>query len=232
MPKNIGIITTSDDALEADTITSQIWNTGPSAEIMFQMLWESPHCHHEVKYGPHLHLFAAWCARRVSYLLIDKKSLHAIQTAELFASATVSRAVMHQAHLAAQALVIETADTYERLARKASGPTHPGASIDTTATRAAAVLNAASAAATCCLSYQPFAPLRAADLCAKYARQSIYWEALTNGADAVLITELLEEENLRQAHTLRAFIGNPFSPSASPAMCLPASQSEDFQLST
>lgn len=232
MPKNIEIITSRDDALEADIITSQIWDTGPSAEIMFQMLWESPHCHHQVKYGPHLHLFAAWCARRVSYLLIDKKSHHAIQTAELFATATVSRAVMHQAHLAAQALVIKTAGTYERLSRKSFGPTHAATSIDTTATRAAAVLNAASAAATCCLTYEPFAPLRAADRCAKYARQSIYWEALTNGADAVLITELLEEEDLRQAHTLRAFLGNPFSPSASPPMFLPESQPEHFQLST
>jgi hypothetical protein len=219
---------------EAQTITTEIWKTGPSAEVMFQMLWESP-CFRQsnqiAKYGPHLHLFAAWCARRTSHLLTDKQSHHAIQTAERFATATTSRAAMHQAHLAAEAVVIRIAATYEILSatENMSAVTNSGSNgIDTRATRAAALLNAATAAATCCLAHQLFGPLQAADLCAKYARHSLYWEALTNGSDAVLIAELLEEEDLRQAHTLRVFLGNPFNPIESPAMFLPQPQPDNL----
>ncbi len=232
------IITTGKQAAsqqEAQTITSEIWNTGSSAEIMFQMLWESRFSHSKIgKYAPHLYLFAAWCARRTSHLLTDKKSHHAIQTAERFATAAASRSVMHQARIAAEAVVIQIAATYDNLTRTANAPatteptSHPTNNINTRATRGAALLNAATAAATCCLTYQLFAPLKAADLCAKYARQSLYWEALTTGSDTVLITELLEQEDLRQAHTLRVFLGNPFNPSESPAMLLPEPRPEDL----
>lgn len=219
---------------EAQTITNEIWDTGSSAEVMFQMLWESAgFCPANIcNLGPHLRLFAAWCARRTSHLLTDRKSHHAIQTAERFATAAASCSVMHEARIAAEAVVIQIAATPENLMSNlmSNAGTPPSRNqltnqtcnkIDTTATRKASILNAASAAATCCLTYQPFAPLKAADLCAKYARQSLYWEALTNGSDVVLITELLEEEDLRQSHTLRVFLGNPFDHHKSPAMLLP-----------
>jgi hypothetical protein len=224
---------------EAQTITSAIWNTGSSAEVMFQMLWESRFSHSKIgKYAPHLYLFAAWCARRTSHLLTDKKSHHAIQTAERFATAAACRSVMHQARIAAEAVVIQIAATFENLPPNADTPatieptTHTTTRVNTTATGGAALLNAASAAATCCLTYQLFAPLKAADLCARYARQSLYWEALTKGSDTVLITELLDEEDLRQAHTLRVFLGNPFNPSESPAMFLPEPRAENLHHSS
>ena len=212
---------------EAQTITTEIWDTGSSAEVMFQMLWEAARFWPRDIFAPHLRLFAASCARRTSHLLTDRKSHHAIQTAERFATATASCSVMHEARIAAEAVVIQIAATPENLMSNASTPvTTPltyqtSNKIDTTATRTVSILNAASAAATCCLAHEPFAPLKAADLCAKYARQSLYWEALTNGSDAVLITELLEEEDFRQSHTLRVFLGNPFDPHKSPAMFLP-----------
>lgn len=238
--ENIVIITTTGKQTasqqEAQTITSEIWNTGSSAEVMFQMLWEVGRFSHSTisKYAPHLHLFAAWCARRTSHLLTDKQSHHAIQSAERFATAAAPRSVMHQARVAAEAVVIQIAATHEHLTPNASTPPniepagHPTNNIDTTATHLAALLNAASAAATCCLTYQLFAPLKAADLCAKYARQSLYWESLTSGSDAVLITELIEAEDLRQAQTLRVFLGNPFNPSESPAMLLPEPRPDDL----
>jgi hypothetical protein len=214
---------------EAQTITTEIWDTGSSAEVMFQMLWEAARFwpSNKCNFGQHLRLFAAWCARRTSHLLTDQKSHHAIQAAERFATAAASCSVMHEARLAAEAVVIQIAAAPENQMSNASTLPTPqftnqiNNKIDTTATRTASILNAASAAATCCLAHQPFAPLKAADLCAKYARQSLYWEALTNGSDVVLITELLEEEDLRQSHTLRVLLGNPFDPHKSPAMFLP-----------
>jgi len=222
------VITTTASQEEAQTITTEIWETGSSAEVMFQMLWESARFSPSniCNYGPHLHLFAAWCARRTRHLLTDSKSYNAIQIAERFATATVSSSVMHEARLAAEAVVIQIAAAPENLISDASTQlttqlTNQTTKIDTRATRTASILNAASAAATCCLTYQPFAPLKAAELCAKYARQSLYWEALTNGSNDVLITELLDEEDLRQSHSLRVLLGNPFDPHKSPAMFLP-----------
>ncbi len=207
---------------------------------MFQMLWESPDFRQSsqiVKYGPHLQLFAAWCARRTSHLLTNTKSHAAIQTAERFATAATTRSAMHQARLAAETVVIQIAAAYEDLSPTAMitnplEPTNLPSGINTRATLGAALLNAATAASTCCLAHQLFGALQAADLCAKYARQALYWEALTNGSDTVLITELLEAEDLRQAHTLRVFLGNPFNPIESPAMFLPTQLHPDqFQQS-
>ena len=215
---------------EAQTITTEIWNTGSSAEVMFQMLWESARWRGNIRnFAPHLRLFAAWCARRTSHLLTDSKSYHAIQIAERFATATASCSLMHEARRAAEAVIIQIAAAAAPETLISNASTQPTTQltnqtinkIDTTATRTASILNAASAAATCCLTYQPLAPLKAAELCAKYARQSLYWEALTNGSDVVLITELLEEEDLRQSHTLRVLLGNPFDPDKSPPMFLP-----------
>ena len=143
---------------------------------------------------------------------------------------------MNQARIAAEAVVVRLAATDKNLTPYASKPatstTTLSSRIDTSATRIAALLNAASAAATCCLTNRIFAPLKAAELCAKYARQSLYWEALTNGSDPVLITELLEQEDSRQAQTLRVFLGNPFSPRESPPMFLTEPQFHDFHPSS
>ena len=103
-------------ANEAETITGEIWETGPSAEIMLEMLWESKafrQANQITKYEPHFHLFAAWSARRVSHLLTDQRSHYAIRTAELFAAGVTTRAEMHQAHLYAEAVVIQLAETYK-----------------------------------------------------------------------------------------------------------------------
>src|SRR5829696_8793784 len=140
--ENIVIITTGKQTAfqeEAQTITNEIWDTGSSAAVMFQMLWESAgFCPGNIcNLGPHLRLFAAWCARRTSHLLTDRKSHHAIQTAERFATATTSRAAMHQAHLAAEAVVIQIAATYENLSatENMSATTNSGSNgIDTRAT--------------------------------------------------------------------------------------------------
>lgn len=189
------------------------------------MLWESPEFRQSqriIKYDPHLHLFAAWCARRTAHLFTTTESRIAIQTAERFATSTATRSEMHQAHRAAEASAIATSRSYETLTTSEAFDAEQAAPrLDTHAIRGAAILNAASAAASCCIAHQLFGPLQAADLSAKYARQALYWEALANGADTVLITELREEEDLRQAHTLRAFIGNPFNPIQAPAMFLP-----------
>jgi hypothetical protein len=135
--------------------------------------------------------------------------------------------MMNQARIAAEAVAIQIAANYGMPAA-----TTPSNGIDTTATRTAAHLNAASAAATCCFSRQIAAPLKAAELCAKYARQSLYWDALTNGSDPALIAELLDQEDSRQAQTLRVFLGNPFSPCESPPIFLPAPQLDDQQPSS
>lgn len=211
---------------EAQAITSKIWETGSSAEIMFQMLWESLEFRQSqriIKYDPHLHLFAAWCARRTAHLFTTTESRIAIQTAERFATGAATRSEMHQAHRAAEASAIATIKSYETLttAEGFDAEHHDEPPLNTHAIRGAAIINAASAAASSCIAHQLFGPLQAAELSAKYARQALYWEALANGADTVLITELREEEDLRQAHTLRAFIGNPFNPIQAPAMFLP-----------
>ena len=210
---------------EAATITSAIWETGSSAEIMFQMLWESPYFQQSqriVKYDPHLHLFAASCARRTAHLFTTTESRMAIRTAERFATGAATRSEMHRAHLAAEASTIATLRSYEESDAERLQQEQQNTPLNTQTIRNAAVLNAASAAASCCLAHQLFGPLQAADLSAKFTRKALYWEALADGADSVLIAELLEEEDLRQAHTLRVFIGNPFNPVKVPAMFLTA----------
>ncbi|MGH9967531.1 MAG: hypothetical protein ACREBG_06815, partial [Pyrinomonadaceae bacterium] len=77
-------------------------------------------------------------------------------------------------------------------------------------------------ASMACYAPQIFGGLQAAEACAKYSSKAAYWEMLTNGADSVLITEFLEEEDRRQAQALRIFLGNPFDSDRSPAMTLPA----------
>ncbi len=213
-------------ANEAETITGEIWETAPSAEIMLQMLWESKafrQANQITKYEPHFHLFAAWSARRVSHLLTDQRSHRAIRTAELFAAGATTRAEMHQAHLHAEAVVIQLAETY----KPSTPPTptsrndadHP-TGLDTRTLFGASVLHAASTAAMACYAQQIFGGLQAAEVCAKYSSKALYWELLTNRADSVLVTEFLEEEDRRQAQALRIFLGNPFNSDRSPAMTL------------
>lgn len=216
---------------EAETITGEIWETAPSAEIMLQMLWESKaflQANQITQYEPHFHLFAAWSARRVSHLLTDQRSQHAIRTAELFAAGATTRAEMHQAHLHAEAVVIQLAETYEKSTLPTTEPPeskndadHP-TGVDTRTLFGASVLHAASTASMACYAQQIFGGLQAAEACAKYSSKALYWEMLTNGADSVLITEFLEEEDRRQAQALRIFLGNPFNSDRSPAMTLPS----------
>ena len=218
-------------ANEAETITVEIWETGPSAEIMLQMLWESKpfrQANQITKYEPHFHLFAAWSARRVSHLLTDQRSHHAIRTAELFGAGVRTRAEMHQAHLYAEAVVIQLAETYKESTLPTTGTPkskndadHP-TRVDTRTLFGASVLHAASTASMACYAQQIFGGLQAAEACAKYSIKALYWELLTNGADSVLITEFLEEEDRRQAQALRIFLGNPFNSDRSPAMTLPS----------
>lgn len=215
---------------EAKTITGEIWETAPSAEIMLQMLWESKafrQASQITKYEPHFHLFAAWSARRVSHLLTDQRSHHAIRTAELFSAGATTRAEMHQAHLHAEAVVFQLAETYKKSTHTIETPKsqnnadHP-TGVDTRTLFGASVLHAASTASMACYAQQIFGGLQAAEACAKYSSKALYWEMLTNGANAVLITEFLEEEDRRQAQALIIFLGNPFNSDRSPAMTLPS----------
>jgi len=218
-------------ANEAETITGEIWGTAPSAEIMLQMLWESKpfrQANQITKYEPHFHLFAAWSARRVNHLLKDQRSHHAIRTAELFGAGATTRAEMHQAHLHAEAVVIRLAETYEgstlpttETPKSKNDADHP-TGVDTRTLFGASVLHAASTASMACYATQIFGGLQAAEACAKYSSKALYWELLTNGADSVLVTEFLEEEDRRQAQALRIFLGNPFNSDRSPAMTLPS----------
>src|SRR6266511_3192443 len=188
-------------ANEAETITGEIWETGPSAEIMLQMLWESKAFRQDnqiTKYEPHFHLFAAWSARRVSHLLTDQRSHYAIRTAELFAAGVTSRAEMHQAHLYAEAVVIQLAETYKESTLPTTGTPkskndadHP-TGVDTRILFGASVLHAASTASMACYAQQIFGGLQAAAACATYSCIALYWEGRPNGADAVLTAEFLE----------------------------------------
>ena len=218
-------------ANEAETITGEIWETASSAEIMLQMLSESKafrQASQITKYEPHFHLFAAWCARRVSHLLTDQRSHHAIRTGELFGAGAKTRTEMHHAHLHAEAVVFQLAETYKKSVlpstetpKSKTDADHPTA-VDTRTLFGASVLHAASTASMACYAQQIFGGLQAAEACAKYSSKALYWELLTNGADSVLITEFLEEEDRRQAQALRIFLGNPFNSDRSPAMTLPS----------
>ncbi len=87
----------------------------------------------------------------------------------------------------------------------------------------AALLNAAAAASMCCSSLTTFRTLSGVLACsADYTTRALYWQHVAIGADAVLISELMDEEECRQAHTLRLFLGNPFDPHRSPPMTLPS----------
>lgn len=215
---------------EPQLITSEIWETASSAEIMLQMLWESKtfrRADRIIKYEQHLHLFAASCARRLTHLFTDPRSVHATRTAELFATGATTRAEMHRAHLHAEAAVIHLANicnqalpTTENPAYDHSTRSHP-TGLDTRILFGASVLHAAATASMCCYAQQIFGGLQAAEASAKYSSKALYWELVTNGADTILITEFLEEEDRRQAQALRVFLGNPFYFKKSPAMSLP-----------
>jgi hypothetical protein len=215
---------------EAQLITSEIWETASSAAIMLQMLCESKtfrQADRIIKYEQHFHLFAASCARRLTHLLIDPRSVHATRTAELFAAGAKTRAEMHRAHLHAEAAVIQLADTYNQALPTTENPAYDHSSrshptgLDTRILFGASVLHAAATASMCCYAQQIFGGLQAAEASAKYSSKALYWELVTNGADTILITEFLEEEDRRQAQALRVFLGNPFYFKNSAAMTLP-----------
>lgn len=213
---------------EAEVITTEIWDTAPSASIMLDMLSESQPFRHKdrlLQYEPHLHLFAAWCARRVQHLLADPRSHRAIQVAELFATGHATRSDLSSAQQQAQTVVTEIARAYEQSTSDLTddstpSPTQHPTGIDGRKLFAASLLHAASTASTACYSDTTFSSLYSATSCAKFSSKALYWQMLTNGADSVLIADFLEQEDQRQAQALRIFIGNPFNPESSPAMTL------------
>lgn len=217
-------LTVSDDAL---MITAELWTSAPSATIMLELLSQLNlrHPHKFLPYNQHFRLFSASCARRTGHLLIDKRSRIAIETAELFANGCASASTMQEAHTNAEAAIQEHADRYKSLSsieqRSALHPT----GVDEQILHGAAVLHAAAAAITCCSPNNTITPLRGATACAKYTSRALYWEQLALGADTTLISELLDAEAQRQAHTLRIFLGNPFAPQTFPHMNLHSSTS-------
>ena len=217
-------ITISDDAL---TITAELWTSAPSATIMLELLSQSHlrHPHKFLPYDQHFRLFSASCARRTGHLLTDKRSRIAIQTAELFASGRASASTMQEARTNAEAAIQEHADAYNSLSSTQQRSTLHPTGIDEQIVHGAAVLHAAAAAITCCSPDNLITPLRGATACAKYTTRALYWEQLAIGADTTLISELIDVEAQRQAHTLRLFLGNPFAPQTFPHMNLHLSTS-------
>src|SRR5689334_1787032 len=207
---------------EVQTITTELWTSAPSAKIMLQLLSQSGDAHKLLSYEHHFRFFAASCARRTSYLLTDSRSRIAIQTAELFANSRSSAYALHKAYVNAKAVILEQAKNYNTLSSPSAQQSHPtGVSQETL--YGAAVLHAAAAAATCCFARQVQTPIGLAEACAKYATKALYCVQISLGADKVLISQLIDEEEHRQAHTLRIFIGNPSAPLRFPPMNLHSS---------
>lgn len=207
---------------EAQTITAELWTSAPSAKLMLQLLSQLTLCHsHQfLADSQHFRLFAASCARRTGHLLRDHRSRCAIQTAELFANGRATASTMQKAYTDAKAAILEHAHTYNSLlSNQQSRAFHP-TGVDEQILHGAAVLHAAAAAATCCLADHASTPLSIAIACAKYTIRTLYWEQLRIGADTILISELIDAEEQRQAHTLRIFLGNPFAPQTFPPMNL------------
>lgn len=193
------------------------------------MLWESQDFKQPntlSTYEPNLRLFAASCARRLTHLLTDQRSRHAVRSAELCAivASTVTKNQLHDAYLKSQAAIVEIAHKYNQpnlptvdpITIKKDHPTR----LDRRILFGAALLHAASAASMACYATQIFGVLQAAETCAKYSNKALYWEMLSNDADSVLISELLEEEDRRKAQALRLFLGNPFDCKQYPPMTL------------
>ena len=211
-------------ANEVQNITTELWTSAPSAKIMLQVLSQSGDPQKLLPYEHHFRFFATSCARRTSYLLTDTRSRIAIQTAELFANGRASGYALHKAYLNAKAAILEQAKHYNRYSPPAAQQSHP-TGVNEETIYGAAVLHAAAAAATCCFAQQAQTPLGLAAACAKYATKALYWEQVSLGADSILIAQLIEEEEHRQAHALRIFIGNPFAPLTFPPMTLHSSNS-------
>ena len=214
-------LTISDDAL---MITTELWTSAPSATIMLELLSQSNlhHPHNFLPYNQHFRLFSASCARRTGHLLTDSRSRIAIQTAELFANGSASGSAMQEAYMNATAAIEEHAHIYNSLSQRRT--LHP-TGVDEQILHGAAVLHAAAVAITCCSPDDAITPLRGATACAKYTIRALYWEQLAIGADTTLISELIDVEAQRQAHTLRIFLGNPFAPQMFPHMNLHSSTS-------
>lgn len=221
---------------EAQIITAEIWQSASCAEIMLMMLSESQ-LFHNSNYLPQLWLFAASCARRVSHLLEDPRSHQAIRTAELFATNATTETLLHDSHRAAQAVAVDLAKKYN---------CSPDLSTDhrkqdQTATRraffAGALMHAAAAASMACTPSQISTPLKAAEASSRYTINALYYEQLSNDTDSTLISQLIDEEQHRQAQSLRIFLGNPFDPKRCPPFtilesCPQAKKQLDIKLRT
>ena len=211
---------------EAQTITAELWTSAPSATIMLQVLSQANlrHPHKLLPYKQHLRLFAASCTRRAAHLLTDIRSRVAVQTAELFANGRASTSAMQTAYTNASSAIMEHAHTYSAFSLTQQTHFHP-TGVNEQILHGAAVLHAAAAAATCCLAEPASTSLSIATACAKYTTRALYWEHLAIGADKIIISELMDGEEQRQAHILRLFVGNPFAPQTFPPMNLPSANS-------
>lgn len=215
-------------ANEVQNITTELWTSAPSAKVMLQLLSQLGDPHKLLSYKHHFRFFAASCARRTSYLLTDTRCRIAIQTAELFANGRVSGYALHMAYVNAKAAILEQAKHYNSYSQPTPQQSHP-TGVNEETIYGAAVLHAAAAAATCCVVQRAQTPLGLAAACATYATRALYWEQVFLGADSILISQLIEEEEHRQAHALRIFIGNPFAPLTFPPINLHSSNSMSQQ---
>ena len=203
---------------EAEIITAEIWQSASSADIMLTMLLESRLFENSNHHTPQLYLFAASCARRVTHLLQDPRSHEAIRAAELFATNAGNSQYLLHSHLSAQSAAFDLASTYN---------THPFVSTDqpndyTQVTLfGGALIHAAATASMACCPTDILNPLRAAESSARYAIKALYYEQLSKDTDSTLISELIEEEQHRQSHALRIFLGNPFDSKRWPPFTIP-----------
>ncbi len=208
MPNSIAIETFD----EAEIITAEIWQSASSADIMLTMLLESRLFHNSNHHTPQLYLFAASCARRVNHLLQDPRSHEAIRAAELFATnATTSQHLLHS-HLSAESAAFDLATKYNTHTRLSTDQPNDNdhRSIPQVTIFGGALIYAAAAASMACCPSEILNPLRAAETSARYSINALYYEQLSNDSDSTLISQLLEEEQHRQSHALRIFLGNPF----------------------
>ena len=221
MPNSISIETVA----EAQLITTEIWQSASSADIMLTMLLESQLFENSNHHTPQLYLFAASCARRVNHLLQDPRSHEAIRAAELFATSASSSQHLLHSHLSAQSAAFDLATTYNtQPLLSADQPNDNHRSIPQITLLGGALIHAAATASMACCPSEILDPLRAAEASARYAINALYYEQLSNDTDSTLISQLLEEEQHRQAQALRIFLGNPFASNRWPPFTIPIPQ--------
>lgn len=206
---------------EAQIITAEIWQSASCAEIMLTMLSESRLFQNSNHYAPQLYLFAASCARRVNHLLHDPRSYLAISATELFATDPTTQAHLHNSHRAAQAAVVDLAHTYNCSPSLSTEHLNHDQATTRQLFLGGALLHAAAAASVASTPSQLTRPLKAAQTSARYAINALYYEQLSNDTDSTLISQVIDDEQHRQSHALRIFLGNPFDSERWPPFTVP-----------